>query len=211
MITVEIWADLVCPFCYIGKRNFETALSRFDRKAEVKIIWRSFELDPEARNKPGVSIHEHLAEKYGQSVEWAREATERVTSMAAEAGIKFSIDRTVPANTFDAHRLVHLSADRGLGDRAEELIFSAYFTEGRKIGDKQVLAGLADDIGIPADEATGLLEGDGYSKSVREDENEGRKLGINGVPCFLIDRKFMVRGAQPPDVLLKALETSAKE
>jgi predicted DsbA family dithiol-disulfide isomerase len=210
MITVEIWSDLVCPFCYIGKRNFEAALSRFDRKGDVKIIWKSFELDPEARYEPGVSVHEHLAEKYGQSVEWAKDATARVASMAAEAGIKFAIDRTVPTNTFDAHRLVHLAAARGIGDKAEELIFSAYFTEGKQIGDKAVLTKIASDIGVPSDDAVGLLEGDKYSDEVREDEKEGQKLGISGVPCFVINRKYMVRGAQPPDVLLKALETAAK-
>ncbi len=211
MITVEIWSDMVCPFCYIGKRNFEAALSRFAKKDGVKIIWKSFELDPNAEYKPGVSIHESLAAKYGQSVEWAKKATAQVTEMAAGAGLKFAIDRTAGTNTFDAHRLVHLAARHGLQDRAEERFFAAYFVEGKQIGDKTVLADLAGEIGIPPDETAALLDGDGYSKGVRDDEEEGRDLGINAVPCFVINRKYMVKGAQPPDAFLKALETAAKD
>jgi len=211
MVTVEIWSDLVCPFCYIGKRNFETALSRFAKTDDVKIIWKSFELDPDAKHKPGVSIHEMLADKYGQSVEWAKKTTAQVTATAEEAGLKFYIDRTAPTNTFDAHRLVHLAAKHGLQDKAEERLFSAYFTEGKQIGDKGVLTELAVEIGIPPDETIRLLNGDSYSKEVRHDEDEGRKLGINAVPCFVIDRKFMVRGAQPPEVFLGALDTATKK
>ena len=211
MITVEIWSDLVCPFCYIGKRNFEAAISRFMRKDGLKIIWKSFELDPGAKFKPGVSIHESLASKYGESVEWAKKTTARVAEMAAGAGLIFAFDRTVPTNTFDAHRLVHLAATYGLQDKAEERLFAAYFVEGKQIGNKVALAKLAEEIGIPPDETAKLLDGDGYSREVRDDEEEGRNLGVNAVPCFIINRKYMVKGAQPPEAFLKALETAAKD
>ncbi len=211
MITVEIWSDLVCPFCYIGKRNFEAALSRFAQKDRVKMIWKSFELDPGAKFRPGVSIHESLAAKYGQSVEWAKKATAQVAEMAAGAGLKFAIDRTGSTNTFDAHRLVHLAAKHGVADEAEERFFAAYFVEAKQIGDKTVLAALAAEIGISPDETAALLGGDGYSKEVRDDEEEGRELGVNAVPCFIINRKYMVKGAQPPEAFLKALQTAAKD
>lgn len=211
MITVEIWSDLVCPFCYIGKRNFEAALDRFAQKDRVKIIWKSFELDPVAAFKPGVSIHEALAAKYGQSVEWAKKTTAQVADMAAGVGLMFAFDRTAPTNTFDAHRLIHLAARHGLQDKAEERLFAAYFIEGKQIGGKAVLAALAGEIGIPPDEAATLLGGDGYSKEVRDDEEEGRELGVNAVPCFIINRKLMVKGAQPPEAFLKALEAAAKD
>ena len=211
MITVEIWSDLVCPFCYIGKRNFEVALGRFAQKDGVKIVWKSFELDPGAKFKPGVSIHESLAAKYGQSVEWAKKATAQVSAMAAGVGLKFAIDRTANTNTFNAHRLVHLAAKHGLQDEAEERFFAAYFVEGKQIGDKAVLTELAGEIGIPPDETAKLLDGDGYSMEVRNDEEEGRELGVNAVPCFIINRKHMVKGAQPPAAFLKALETAAKD
>lgn len=128
--------------------------------------------------------------------------------MAASVGLKFSIDRTGPTNTFDAHRLIHLSAEHGLQDKAEERLFSAYFTEGKQVGDKAVLAGLAAEIGVPKDEAKKLLEGDRFSKEVRDDEAEGQKHGVNAVPCFIINRKHVVRGAQPPDVFQDALNSS---
>ncbi len=211
MITVEIWSDVVCPFCYIGKRNFEAALNRFEQKDGVKIIWKSFELDPGAVFKPGVSIHESLAAKYGQTVEWAKQAAAQVSAMAVGAGLKFAIDRTAGANTFNAHRLVHLAAKHGLQDKAEERFFAAYFTEGKQIGDKAVLAELAGEIGLPPDETAALLDGDRYAREVRDDEQEGRVLGINAVPSFIINRKYAVRGAQPPDAFLKALETAAKD
>ncbi len=211
MITVEIWSDLVCPFCYIGKRTFETALGRFAHKDRVTITWKSFELDPGAIFKPGVSIHESLAAKYGQSVEWAKKATAQVADMAAGAGLTFALDRTAPTNTFNAHRLVHLAAKYGAQDKAEERLFAAYFVEGKQIGDRAVLAELAGEIGIPPNETATLLDGGGYSKEVRDDEAEGRELGVNAVPCFIINRKYMVKGAQPPEALLKALETAAKD
>jgi predicted DsbA family dithiol-disulfide isomerase len=210
MITVEIWSDVVCPFCYIGKRNFEAALARFDKKDEVNIIWKSFELDPDAKSDPDVSIHESLAKKYGQSVEWARQMTAQVSQMAHGVGLQFAIERTGPTNTFDAHRLVHLGAKHGLQGVAEERLFSAYFTEGKHIGDKGVLTQLAGEIGIPPLDAVKLFETDDFAREVRDDEQDGHKLGINSVPCFIINREFMVRGAQPADIFLGALQTAAK-
>jgi predicted DsbA family dithiol-disulfide isomerase len=209
MITVEIWSDVVCPFCYIGKRNFETALSKFGKKDEVQIMWKSFELDPSAKFKKGKSIHETLAEKYGNTVEWAKEMTAQVSRTAEKAGLKFAIDRTAPTNTLNAHRLIHLAANHNLQGEAEERLFAAYFTEGKNIGDQAVLTELGKEIGLPEKEIADLFSGENFTSDVRQDEEDAKQFGINAVPTFIINRKFAVRGAQPPEAFLKALESAA--
>jgi predicted DsbA family dithiol-disulfide isomerase len=210
MITVEIWSDVVCPFCYIGKRNFETALSKFGKKDDVRITWKSFELDPTAKYKKGKGIHESLAEKYGNTVEWAREMTAQVSRTAEKVGLKFAIDRTAPTNTLDAHRLIHLAAIHGLQDKAEERLFAAYFTEGKQIGDHTVLTELGKEIGLPEKEIADLFFGDNFTSEVRSDEEQAKEFGINAVPTFIINRKYAVTGAQPAEVFLKTLETASK-
>jgi predicted DsbA family dithiol-disulfide isomerase len=202
---VEIWSDVLCPFCYIGKRRFEQALTKFEHADEVEIIWRSFQLDPEMRNVPGKNIHEYLAEKKGRSLKWAKQMNERVVEMAREVGLEYDFDKAVPANSFDAHRLVHFAAMHGLADRAEEHLFAAYFTQGSNIEDRETLVRLGAEIGLTPAKVREMLEGDDFSKDVRLDFEEASAIGAPGVPFYVFDRKFAISGAQPSDVFSKAL------
>lgn len=209
---IEIWSDIVCPFCYIGKRNLEAALAQFSSGEPVTVTWKSFELDP-STERAGKSLYERLAEKYGQSVEWARESSAQITKTAAAVGLDFHLNRAVPANTFNAHRLLHLAAKHGLADAAEERFMTAYFTEGKDIGDSATLAALAADAGLPADEVNSVLGGDDFADDVRRDLEEARAVGVSAVPFFIFNRKVAVRGAQPVSVFLSALhqvETGVK-
>ncbi|MBI5178616.1 MAG: DsbA family oxidoreductase [Nitrospinae bacterium] len=211
MITVEIWSDFVCPFCYIGKRRFEAALERFPQKDDVHVVWKSFQLDPRANHAAGTGVVDVLAAKYGRPREWALEMTGQVTRMAAGDGLIYSMEGAIPANTFDAHRLSHLAAKSQLQGKAEELIFAAYFTEGKNIGDTETLLELARGIGLDGGETARLLAGDAFTDEVRKDENEATRLGIAAVPCFVVNRAQTITGAQPVERLLDALKNAAKE
>jgi predicted DsbA family dithiol-disulfide isomerase len=205
-LTVEIWSDVVCPWCYIGKRRFEAAVERFD--GEVEVVWRSFELDPTA---PAVREHtatEHLAAKYGMSVEQAEASHAQMTALAAQEGLEYHFERARGGNSFDAHRLVHLATAHGKQDEAMERLMRGYFTEGVAIGDREALIALAAEIGI---DGRAALQGDDYADAVREDEALAQRIGIQGVPFFVLDRRYGVSGAQPADVLLQALEKAAGE
>jgi predicted DsbA family dithiol-disulfide isomerase len=203
-LTVEIWSDVVCPWCYIGKRRFEAALAEFPHPVET--VWRSFELDPGA---PAVREHtatEHLAAKYGMSVEQAQASHARMTELAAAEGLEYDFHKTRGGNSFDAHRLIHLAAAHGKQDEAKERLMRAYFTEGVAIGDREALVALAADIGLDGDEVRVALDGDAYGDAVREDELLAQRIGIQGVPFFVLDRRLGVSGAQPAEVLVQALE-----
>lgn len=208
---VEIWSDIMCPFCYMGKRKFENALQQFAHKNEIEIKWRSFQLDPQLRNENGTNIHQYLAERKNLSVEKARNMNAQVTVIAKEVGLNFEMDKAVPANTFDAHRLTHLAGDHNLQDAAEERIFSAYFTEGKDIADSETLIQLGNEIGLSKDAVKRMLDSDVYANEVRADESEAQQLNIRGVPFFVIDRKYAVSGAQSSEVFLQALQTGWKE
>ena len=201
---LDLWSDVACPWCYVGKRRLEAALARFDRPVDVR--WRAFELDPGAQDGPAerVDYAERLARKYGTSRERAAEMVSSMTATAAEEGIELRFDRVRPTNTFDAHRLLALARERGRADAAHERVFRAYFTEGLAIGDRDVLASLAAEIGIDPGEARDVLAGDAYAADVRADEHEASRSGVNAVPHFRIGRARLA-GAQPPDVLLRAL------
>jgi predicted DsbA family dithiol-disulfide isomerase len=205
-LILEIWSDVVCPWCYIGKRRIEAALARFPHRDEVEVTYRSFELDPDAPAQHAVSGPERLAEKYGVTVEEARAMNDRVTAVAAEDGLAYRLDIARGGDTFDAHRLLHLAAAHGLQAAAQERLMAAYFTEGEPIADPDALVRLVASVGVPEDEARDVLSGDRYADAVREDEQLGAQLGIRGVPFFVLDRRFGVSGAQPADALLGALE-----
>ena len=208
---IEIWSDIACPFCYIGKRKFEQALEGFAHKETVEVEWRSFQLDPEAQHVPGQTIYESLAERKGWTPEHAKALSAQVSAMAAEVGLNYNMDNTVPANTFNAHRLTHLAAKFGLQDAAEERLFRAYFVEGLNIQDENVLVQLGTDIGLEEKAVKNMLASDEYSYHVRNDIAEARQVGVRGVPFFVIDRKYAVSGAQPSEVFLSALQTARKE
>ena len=203
---VEIWSDVVCPWCYIGKRRFETALGRFDHRDDVEVIWRSFELDPTAPALREGDPAEQLAAKYGMSRQQAVDNQNRLTQMAAAEGLDFHFDTARSGNTFNAHRVLHLAEASGVQGEAKERLMRAYFSEAEAIGDVETLVRLAGEVGIPEADARAVLSSDTYAAQVREDEREAGELGISGVPFFVIDRRYGVSGAQSPDVLLKALE-----
>lgn len=203
---VEIWSDMVCPFCYIGKRHFEEALQQFAYKNDVEVVWRSFELDPDAKRNYEGGFYAMLAEKFHTTPEKAKTMNERVIKMATDAGLTYNMDNAIPTNSFDAHRLVHLAAKHGLQDKAEEKIFSAYFTEAKHIGDKETLKSIATGIGLNAEEADKVLSGEEYSYDVRTDESEAHEIGVSGVPFFIFNRKYAVSGAQPTHLFSEVLQ-----
>jgi predicted DsbA family dithiol-disulfide isomerase len=208
---IQVWSDVVCPWCYVGKRNLEHALADFAHADEVQVEWRSYELDPEApRRRPG-SYVERIARKYGLSVSEARARMARIISVGADAGIDFRFDDAQPGNTFDAHRLLHLAGALGVQHELKERLFAATFTEGQPIGDRDVLVKLALDAGVPEADARRVLESREYADAVRNDEVEAMELGVRGVPFFVIDGRYGVSGAQPPDVMRGVLDRAWKE
>jgi predicted DsbA family dithiol-disulfide isomerase len=204
-VNVEIWSDIACPWCYIGKRRFEAALAAFEQRDDVTVTWRAFELDPSAPLERGGDGAQHLADKYGMSREDALAAQQRVTDAAAGDGLAFRFDIARGGNTHDAHRLVALAADHGAQDAMKERLMSAYLAEGELISDHGVLARLAQDVGLPADEVGDVLAGERYGDHVRDDEATAAKLGIHAVPFFVVDRRIGASGAQPPAALLELL------
>jgi len=210
-LTVEIWSDVVCPWCYIGKRRFEAALERFEHRDDVTIMWRSFELDPEAPAEPAGSATERLAAKYGMSVERAEQLHAEMTERAAVEGLEFHFDRARGGNTFNAHRMIHLASTYGHQAAAQERVMRAHFTEGEAIADPETLIRIVAELGVDPQEAREALALDRFAEDVREDERLAQQLGVQGVPFFVLDRRYAVSGAQPPEVLLGALERAWDE
>ena len=208
---VEIWSDVACPWCYVGKRRFEAALAAFDNSDEVKVTWRSFELDPTAPRERDVDGATHLAQKYGTTRERALEMQRTMTEAAAGDGLEFRFDIARAGNTFDAHRLVHLAAAHGAQDDMKERLMRGYLTEGEPIGDPRALERLAIEAGLPADEVREVLATERFTEEVREDERTAHSLGINAVPFFVVDRAFGASGAHPPEALLQLLERAWQE
>lgn len=202
---IEIWSDVICPWCYIGKRRFEMALADFAHKECVEIIWRSFELDPKSPQQYAETLEEMLSHKYNVTPQEAAAMNARVTAVAQEIGLDYRLSDARPGNTFDAHRLLHFAASRNLGDRATERIMHAYFSESLAVGDRAALARLAPEFGIAESEAMAVLESDAYSSEVRADEARAAKFGITGVPFFVIDEKIGISGAQAVEVFADAL------
>jgi predicted DsbA family dithiol-disulfide isomerase len=200
-VHVEIWSDIACPWCYVGKRRFEAALAAFEHRDEVGVTWRSFELDPGAPLDRGVDSATHLAAKYGTTRERALAMHENMAAMAAGDGLDFRFDLARGGNTFDAHRLLHLAGEHGSQDALKERLFRAYFTEGRLVSDPEVLERLGREAGLPEDDVRELLGSDRYADEVRDDERTAASLGITAVPFFVVDRALGASGAQPPEVL----------
>jgi predicted DsbA family dithiol-disulfide isomerase len=201
-LTVEIWSDVVCPWCYVGKRRFEKALEQFDHSDEVELRWRSFELDPQAPRERRHSSAEHLAGKYGMTVEQAEQTNAQMAALAAEEGLEYHLDRTRGGNTFSAHRLIQRALEDGLQDAMKERLMRAYFTEGEAIGDRATLFTLAGEVGVDGQAA---LTDRRYADAVRADEELAARIGIRGVPYFVLDRRYGVSGAHPSELLLEAL------
>jgi predicted DsbA family dithiol-disulfide isomerase len=210
-MNIEIWSDVVCPWCYIGKRRFERAVASFGHPGEVTVTYRSFELDPSAPAERTGTHAEHLAGKYGMTIDQAEQASQQMTRRAAADGLEFRFDLIRGGNTFDAHRLLHLAKDHGLQPEMKERLMRATFTEGLPIADKPTLARLAVEAGLPAAQVQAVLDGDTYADAVRADEQQAARYGITGVPFFVADGKYAVSGAQPPEVLLQLLRRAYDE
>ena len=208
---IEIWSDVVCPWCYVGKRHLEQALDRFAHRDAVEIVWRAYELDPHAPPERAGSYPERIARKYGISEAQARASISRIVNAGADAGIDVRFDDLRAGNTFDAHRLLHLAASMGAQDELKERLLFATFTEGHPIGDRDMLVKLAGDVGVAESDARRVLDGDEFGREVREEEAEAMAMGATGVPFFLFDRRFAVSGAQPPETLLHVLERAWSE
>ncbi len=208
---VEIWSDVMCPFCYIGKRRLEQALAGFEHRSDVKVIWKSFQLNPEMKTEPGKKIEQYLAESKGWTLSYARQMNDYVSGMARDAGLEYHLDQAVVANTFDAHRLIHLAHSHGLGDAMKERLLKAYFTEGRNIGDHETLSDLAVEAGIDREEALLVLRSDRYEDAVEQDIYEAGQVGVRGVPFFVFDDKYTISGAQAPEVFGQTLRKAWKE
>jgi predicted DsbA family dithiol-disulfide isomerase len=205
-LSVEIWSDIACPWCYVGKRRFEAALAGFEHRDQVEVTWRSFELDPHAPREREGDRTEHLARKYGTTREQAEKMHEQMTEVAAGEGLEFRFDIARSGNTFDGHRLTHLAAAHGLQDAMEERLFRAHLSEGEVIGDPAVLERLGLEVGLPGDELRELLTGDRYAAEVRGDEQLAASLAITAVPFFVVDRAIAASGAQPPELLRELLD-----
>ena len=208
---VDIWSDLVCPWCYVGKRRFENALARFDNRHEVQIVHRSFQLNPAAPRDATSSRREMLMRKYGRSPDQAVEMDARMTQTAAAEGLEFNLEGTLTGNTFDAHQLVHLAHAHGLQDAVVERLFRAYFTEQRSLFDQQTLVNLGADAGLNRIEAAAALRDNRYANAVDTDIEIAHRLGVTGVPFYVINDRYGISGAQAPETFLDVLQRVAAD
>jgi len=202
---VEIWSDIVCPWCYVGKRRFESALKDFEHSSDVELRWRSFELDPGAPAQRDGDPVQRLADKYGMSLSEAQAANDRLTAMATAEGLEYHLDQVHSGNSFDAHRLLHLAAEHGLQDALKERLFRAYFTEKQPVGDHETLQRLAVEVGLDETSVQQVLTSNEYASDVRVDEQQAVAYGISGVPFFVVDGRYGISGAQPAELILQTL------
>ena len=205
---IEIWSDVVCPWCYIGKRRLERALGDFEHADEVEIAWRSFQLNPDTPAGTAVPTSEYLVQRFGPQ---ASQMTGRVAALGREEGLDLDFDAALTVNTLDPHRLLHLAADLGVGDAAKERLLRAHFTEGADLSDPETLVRLAGEAGVDPDRAREVLAGTEYADAVRADIELAQAFGASGVPFFVIDRKYAISGAQPAETFLQALRTAYAE
>lgn len=203
---IEVWSDFVCPFCYIGKRRLEEALESFPHRENVEVVFRSFELDPNAKKETPLSIHEIIAQKYGISVEEAKRANADIGKQAEAMGLTFRFETMKPTNTFDAHRLAQYAKGKGKLHEVVERLFYAYFTASKRISDRDVLLELAEAAGLDRKETEAVLDDGRYAEQVRHEEAIAAQLGVRGVPFFVLNQKYAISGAQPVEVFRQALE-----
>ncbi len=208
---VEIWSDVMCPFCYIGKRKFENALEQFAHKDEVEVVWKSFQLNPDMKTEAGKNINQYLAEAKGWSIEKAKEMNDHVSGIAKDIGLTYHLDKAVVANSFDAHRFSHLAKKYGKQNDAEEKLFEAYFTDGKNTADHQTLVQLGSEIGMDATEISTVLSSDEFTDEVNQDIYEAQQVGVRGVPFFVLGEKYAISGAQESSTFLQALNKTWEE
>jgi predicted DsbA family dithiol-disulfide isomerase len=205
-VRVEIWSDVVCPWCYIGKRRFERALEAFAHREQVEVVWRSFQLDPGAPAIPSESVAAHLGRKYGGGEAAGRQMIDRVEAVAAEEGLLYRLSQAQRVGTLDAHRLLHLAAEHGRQDALKEALLAAYFVEARNVADHDVLRQVATGAGLDGEAVDAVLAGEAYRDDVHADIERAQAYGATGVPFFVADGRYAVSGAQPVEVLTGLLE-----
>lgn len=208
---VEIWSDVMCPFCYIGKRKFEQAIAMFPNKENIEVVWKSYQLNPSLVTDATKSTAQHLADSKGWSMERTKETMNYVVGMAKEVGLYYNFDKAVVANSFDAHRLIQYAKSKGKGDAAEEQLFKAYFIDGKNTADQTVLLSLGTAIGLEESELKSVLAGKQFAKEVLQDVEEAEHIGVTGVPFFVFDRKYAVSGAQDVKVFSDTLKKAFQE
>lgn len=208
---IEIWSDFVCPFCYIGKKHLELALEKFESDEPIEIIYKSFELNPQAKKKYENNIHEIIADKYGLTVAQAKSSNDRIVAQAKSIGLNYNFDDLKPTNTFDAHRLSHFAKANGKMAEFTERVLKAYFVDSLVISDHVTLADLAEEVGLSREKALEVLVSDQYSDEVRRDEQDAVARRITGVPYFVFDDSYEISGAQPPEVFTKVLNNKTKK
>lgn len=202
---IEIWSDVMCPFCYIGKRRLEHALEQVPGSEKFEIEWKSFQLDPDLVASGKENPYQYLANRKGISYQESVNMHENVVNAAREVGLDYRFDHAVVANSLDAHRLSHLAKQHGVGNALEERLFHAYFTEGKDIADHATLTELGREVGIPQDAMQTLFSGDQFLADVQRDIAEAQQIGVRGVPFFVFDRKYAVSGAQPVEAFLETI------
>lgn len=208
---VEIWSDVMCPFCYIGKRRFEKALKQLPEQENIEIIWKSYQLAPDMQTDTTKNINQYLSEHKGISLEHAEQMNDQVTRMAAAEGLVYNFDKAIVANSMNAHRFSHFAKQYGKQNEAEELLFRAYFTEGKNTDDLNTLIDLGKEIGLDSDKLKTVLESEQYTDEVREDIYEAHQIGVRGVPFFVFNRKYAISGAQESGAFAQVLEKSFAE
>ena len=210
-LKIQIWSDIMCPFCYIGKRRMEEALRLFEHKDSVAIEWKSYQLDASFVASPNDNLVDHLAEKYRKDTEWAQNMLDNMTQNAKTAGLDFHFEKAILANSFNAHRLLHLAKKHHLANDLEELLFKAYLTDGKNINDNNTLKELGIAVGLNADDIDEVLRSDAYANEVQQDINSAQSIGVQGVPFFVFDNKYAISGAQPTTAFLQTLEKTWQE
>ena len=210
-LKVQIWSDIMCPFCYIGKRRIEEALNLFEHKDAVAIEWKSFQLDASFVASSDDNMVEHLAQKYGKGTDWAQGMLDNMTQNAKSAGLDFHFEKAVLANSFNAHRLLHLAKKHQLANDLEELLFKAYLTEGKNINDNNTLKELGVSVGLNEHDIDEVLNSDAYANDVKQDIQNANSIGVQGVPFFVFNNKYAVSGAQPATAFLETLQKAWEE
>jgi predicted DsbA family dithiol-disulfide isomerase len=208
---VDVWSDVACPWCYVGLANLDAALATFEHGDEVDVVLHSYQLDPRAPLRDDTPVAERIAKKYGRTPEQVEAGHDRLRDMGSQVGIDFRFDDVIRSNTLDAHRLLHLAADRGTQRALKERLLRAYFTDGEVIGDHDVLRKVAADVGLDPAEVDDVLAGDRYADDVAADIAEAQDIGVTGVPFFVFDGRLGLPGAQPPHTLLRVLERAWPE
>lgn len=208
---IEIWSDIMCPFCYIGKRKFETALQQFPHKDKIEVEWKSFQLMPDLKTVPGRNLDQFLADEKGMPIEQAKAMNNQVVQIAKQIGLNYDFDRTIPANTFKAHQFTHFAKANGKQNEAEEALFYAYFIEGKNIDELSTLLDLGKEIGVDTEVLKTALESGSYADAVRTDIYEAQQVGVRGVPFFVFNRKQAVSGAQESGTFLEVLNKTYSE